>query len=135
MQSMANHGQARRDHKSTRTGNAVVVEAQPETSVAGKKDDWQPIPGTQLYARNGEGIYERLADGLFIRMDDVDEKAAEKVVARLKAAFAAGDATPGRAGDVPAEKETREILDRLERRLGVQEALTAELMQRYGLAV
>jgi hypothetical protein len=132
---MVNHGQARRDHKLSRTGNAVVVETEAGTSVAAGKDEWRPIPGTRFYSRNGEGIYEHLMDRVFIRVDGVDPKDSEAVVERFRAAFAAGDGARGRANDGPAEQEAREILDRLERRLSVQEALTAQLMQRYGLAV
>ena len=37
------------------------------------KDVWEPIPGTRFFSRNGVGLYERLNDKLFLRLDDVDE--------------------------------------------------------------
>jgi hypothetical protein len=133
---MANHGQARRDHNLTGTGTqAVVVEPEAGTSAAAGKDAWRPIPGTRFYSRNGEGIYEHLTDRLFLRVDDVDEKDAEAVIERFRAAFGTMDHARNSADDVAEEREAREILDRLDRRLRVQEALTAQLMQRYGLAV
>ncbi len=36
-------------------------------------DMWQPVSGTRFYSRNGEGLYERLTDKLFLRVDEVDE--------------------------------------------------------------
>jgi hypothetical protein len=133
---MANHARARRDHRLTRTGTqAVVVEPQTGTSAAAGEDEWRPIAGTRFYTRNGEGIYERLTDRLFLRVDDVDEKDAEAVIERFRAAFGTMDHAPDSADDAAEEREAREILDSLDRRLRVQEALTAQLMQRYGLAV
>ncbi|HQT78176.1 MAG: hypothetical protein B7Z80_19155 [Rhodospirillales bacterium 20-64-7] len=37
------------------------------------KDVWEPIPGTRFFSRNGMGLYERLNDRLYLRVDDVDE--------------------------------------------------------------
>jgi hypothetical protein len=37
------------------------------------KDVWEPIPGTRFFSRNGVGLYERLTDKMFLRVDDVDE--------------------------------------------------------------
>lgn len=37
------------------------------------KDVWEPIPGTRLYSRNGVGLYERLTDKMYLRVDEVDE--------------------------------------------------------------
>ena len=31
------------------------------------KDVWQAVPGTRFFSRNGEGLYERLTDQLFLR--------------------------------------------------------------------
>jgi hypothetical protein len=133
---MASHAQARRDHKATRTAKQAVVGAtEAGTSVAAGKNEWRPIPGTRFYCRNGEGIYDRLTDLLFLRVDDVDENDVGEIIERYRAAFAVGDAAPGPADEAPTEQEALEILDRLDRRLSVQEALTAQLMQRYGLAV
>lgn len=53
------------------------------------KDLWQPVPGTRFYSRNGEGLYERLTDRLFLRVDDVDETDAREVCDRFADAFEA----------------------------------------------
>lgn len=49
--------------------------------------EWQPVPGTRFYCRNGEGLYERLTDRLFLRVDDVDEIDEQEVCTRLANAF------------------------------------------------
>lgn len=38
-----------------------------------KPDVWEPIRGTRFFTRNGEGLYERLADTSYIRVDDEDD--------------------------------------------------------------
>jgi hypothetical protein len=48
---------------------------------------WQPVAGTRFYSRNGEGLYERLTDQLFLRVDDVDETDAREVCSRFADAF------------------------------------------------
>jgi hypothetical protein len=48
---------------------------------------WQPVPGTRFYSRNGEGLYERLTEQLFLRVDDVDETDAREVCTRFADAF------------------------------------------------
>ena len=53
------------------------------------KDVWQPVPGTRFYSRNGEGLYERLTEQLFLRVDDVDETDAREVCDRFADAFEA----------------------------------------------
>jgi len=53
------------------------------------KDVWQPVPGTRFYSRNGEGLYERLNDQLFLRVDEVDEIDAREVCFRFADAFEA----------------------------------------------
>jgi hypothetical protein len=50
-------------------------------------DVWQPVPGTRFYARNGEGLYERLTERLYLRVDDVDETDAREVCNRFADAF------------------------------------------------
>lgn len=50
---------------------------------------WQPVPGTRFYSRNGEGLYERLTEQLFLRVDEVDETDAREVCTRLADAFEA----------------------------------------------
>ena len=50
---------------------------------------WQPVPGTRFFSRNGEGLYERLTDQLFLRVDEVDETDAIEVCSRLADAFEA----------------------------------------------
>jgi hypothetical protein len=47
------------------------------------KDVWEPIPGTRFYSRNGVGLYERLNDKLYLRMDDVDESDVRDLAARF----------------------------------------------------
>lgn len=53
------------------------------------KDLWQSVPGTRFYSRNGKGLYERLTDQLFLRLDDVDETDAREVCDRFADAFEA----------------------------------------------
>lgn len=50
---------------------------------------WQPVPGTRFFSRNGEGLYERLNEQLFLRVDDVDETDAREVCSRFADAFEA----------------------------------------------
>lgn len=52
-------------------------------------EGWQPVPGTRFFSRNGEGLYERLTEQLFLRVDDVDETDAREVCSRLADAFEA----------------------------------------------
>jgi hypothetical protein len=52
-------------------------------------DMWQPVSGTRFYSRNGEGLYERLTDKLFLRVDEVDETDAREVCTRFADAFEA----------------------------------------------
>jgi hypothetical protein len=53
------------------------------------KDVWQPVPGTRFFSRNGEGLYERLTDQLYLRVDEVDETDAREVCTRFAEAFEA----------------------------------------------
>jgi hypothetical protein len=52
-------------------------------------DVWQPVPGTRFFSRNGEGLYERLNERLYLRVDDVDETDARDVCFRFAEAFEA----------------------------------------------
>ena len=52
-------------------------------------DVWQPVAGTRFFSRNGEGLYERLTDKLYLRVDDVDETDAREVCTRFAEAFEA----------------------------------------------
>ena len=52
-------------------------------------DIWLPVAGTRFYSRNGEGLYERLTDKLFLRVDEVDETDAREVCSRFAEAFEA----------------------------------------------
>jgi hypothetical protein len=52
-------------------------------------DVWQPVSGTRFYSRNGEGLYERLTERLYLRVDDVDETDAREVCTRFAEAFEA----------------------------------------------
>ena len=36
-------------------------------------DIWERIPGTDLFTRNGKGLYERLKPDLYLRLDELDE--------------------------------------------------------------
>jgi hypothetical protein len=53
------------------------------------KSVWAPVPGTRFFTRNGEGLYERLTDQLYLRVDEVDETDAEEVCFRFAEAFEA----------------------------------------------
>ena len=53
------------------------------------KNVWAPVPGTRFFTRNGEGLYERLTDQLYLRVDEVDETDAAEVGTRLAEAFEA----------------------------------------------
>ena len=53
------------------------------------KSVWAPVPGTRFYTRNGEGLYERLTDQLYLRVDEVDETDAAEVCTRFAEAFEA----------------------------------------------
>jgi hypothetical protein len=53
------------------------------------KDVWQSVPGTRFFSRNGEGLYERLTDQLYLRVDEVDETDAREVCTRFAEAFEA----------------------------------------------
>jgi hypothetical protein len=57
------------------------------------KDVWEPVGGTRFFSRNGEGLYERLTDRLYLRVDEVDEIDAQEVCTRF------ADAYKFRAGD------------------------------------
>ena len=48
---------------------------------------WTPVPGTRFFTRNGDGLYERLTEQLFLRVDEVDETDAREVCSRLADAF------------------------------------------------
>ena len=52
-------------------------------------DVWQPVPGTRFFSRNGVGLYERLTDQLFFRVDEVDDTDAAEVCSRFAEAFEA----------------------------------------------
>jgi hypothetical protein len=53
------------------------------------KDVWKPVAGTRFFSRNGEGLYERLTDRLYLRVDEVDETDAREVCSRFADAFEA----------------------------------------------
>lgn len=53
------------------------------------KNVWAPVPGTRFFTRNGEGLYERLTEQLFLRVDEVDETDAKEVCSRFAEAFEA----------------------------------------------
>lgn len=46
-------------------------------------DVWEPISGTRFYSRNGVGLYERLNDKLYLRVDDVDETDMRDLASRF----------------------------------------------------
>lgn len=52
-------------------------------------DIWEPVAGTRFFSRNGEGLYERLTDRLYLRVDEVDETDAREVCSRFAEAFEA----------------------------------------------
>lgn len=51
------------------------------------KNVWEPVPGTRFFTRNGLGLYERLTDQLFLRVDDVDETDVRELGDRFAQAF------------------------------------------------
>lgn len=51
------------------------------------KNVWEPVPGTRFFTRNGVGLYERLTDQLFLRVDDVDETDVRELGDRFAQAF------------------------------------------------
>jgi hypothetical protein len=51
------------------------------------KDVWEPVSGTRFFSRNGEGLYERLTNCLYLRVDEVDEADAREVCSRFAEAF------------------------------------------------
>jgi hypothetical protein len=51
------------------------------------KDVWEPVAGTRFFSRNGEGLYERLTDRLYLRVDEVDDADAREVCNRFADAF------------------------------------------------
>jgi hypothetical protein len=105
---------------------------------------WRPIPDSRFYSRNGAGVYERLTDQLFLRVDEVDEEEALEVCRRFAAAFEKESRSDGSsvsqnpdAGEGPvdlSEADAVELLDSIERRLTIEETLTQQLLARYGLA-
>jgi hypothetical protein len=50
-------------------------------------NEWQPVAGTRFFSRNGNGLYERLTDRLFLRVDEMDEVDEREVCDRLANAF------------------------------------------------
>jgi hypothetical protein len=38
------------------------------------KDVWEPVAGTRFFSRNGVGLYERLTDHLFLRVDAISKQ-------------------------------------------------------------
>jgi hypothetical protein len=98
---------------------------------------WEPIPGTSLFSRNGAGAYVHMGGHQFLRVDnpDVDAGAhAAAVAKRFRVALESPKETEAAGIDASAEQEATEILARMDRELVVEEALTKQLLQRYGLA-
>ena len=52
-------------------------------------DVWTPVPGTRFFSRNGVGLYERLTDHLFLRVDEIDETDVKELGTRFADAFEA----------------------------------------------
>ncbi len=50
-------------------------------------DVWERIPGTRLFTRNGAGLYEKLTDQLYLRVDDVDETDVRELGDKFADAF------------------------------------------------
>ena len=50
-------------------------------------DVWEKVPGTRFYSRNGVGLYERLTDRMYLRVDDVDETDMRELGGRFADAF------------------------------------------------
>jgi hypothetical protein len=52
-------------------------------------DVWEAVPGTRFFSRNGVGLYERLTDRLYLRVDEPDEVDARELATRFAEAFEA----------------------------------------------
>ena len=50
-------------------------------------DVWTPIAGTRFFSRNGVGLYERLTDHMFLRVDEIDETDVKELGNRFADAF------------------------------------------------
>jgi hypothetical protein len=129
---MANREQTRAKEQPTPAhtrGEGKRTDARAAGTSEAPRDVWEPIPGTSLFSRNGVGVYERLTEALFLQVDDVD---AASVVQRFREAFLYRK----EPADIEAsiEQEATDILARMDRELVVEEALTQQLLQRYGLA-
>jgi hypothetical protein len=82
---------------------------------------WEPIPGTKFFSRNGEGVYERLTDQLYMRVDEVEETDGREVTTRFAEAFenaherkiavTAGESSHVRVRTRPQEVEEKTTLD------------------------
>jgi hypothetical protein len=129
---MANREQTRAKEQPTPAhtrGEGKRTDARAAGTSEAPRDVWEPIPGTSLFSRNGVGVYERLTEALFLQVDDVD---AAGVVQRFREAFLYRK----EPADIEAsiEQEATDILARMDRELVVEEALTQQLLRRYGLA-
>ncbi len=51
------------------------------------RDVWEPVPGTRFFSRNGVGLYERLTDRLYLRVDEIDETDVRELGSRFADAF------------------------------------------------
>jgi len=124
----------------------------------GSSEIWRPVPNSRFFSRNGEGLYQRLTDRLFLRVDEVDEAEAREVCKRFAEAFKDAEVTAAHRevdmdrvariwaaideidrpvdtteGWSEVEAEATKLLDSIERRLVVEETLTQQLLERYGL--
>jgi hypothetical protein len=108
------------------------------TTVAteGTSDVWKRVPGTRFYSLNGEGHYEKLTDRLFVRVDGVFETDGRAAPEDFATAFGRARSNEDVVSndETSIENEASAILQRIERDLAVEEALTRKLLQRYGIA-
>ncbi len=51
------------------------------------RDVWEPVPGTRFFSRNGAGLYERLNDRMYIRLDEIDETDVQELGTKFANAF------------------------------------------------
>jgi hypothetical protein len=45
------------------------------------------VPGTRFFSRNGAGLYERLNDRMYIRLDEIDETDVQELGTKFANAF------------------------------------------------
>jgi hypothetical protein len=123
-----------------------AIKRQKRLAAGAPGNVWAPIPGTRFFSRNGEGVYERLTDRLFLRVDkaddgdEVDPEVAESLRGLIDAASQEGVAGQERRLDISSlvisgedEEQIERILLGIDSKLAIEEAFTEKLLLRFGL--